>query len=232
MRCCPRPLPHLFPAPPNVLISVLVVSQTVADLIRTCLGPRSMLKMLLDPMGGIVLTNDGNAILRECDVTHPAAKSMMELSRTQDEEVGDGTTSVIILGLSGLGLSMGPWGQERNGPVPNTHPPPLLRSARVGRLLRSARVWRCFILARVLGHFSAGEMLSVAMPFLEREIHPTVIIAAFNRALEDGLKIMDQIALKIDTSSRKEMLSIIKSSLGTKLVRCVSIRPPTRLNPP
>ena len=72
--------------------------QTVADLIRTCLGPRSMLKMLLDPMGGIVLTNDGNAILRECDVTHPAAKSMIELSRTQDEEVGDGTTSVIILG--------------------------------------------------------------------------------------------------------------------------------------
>lgn len=57
-----------------------------------------MLKMLLDPMGGIVLTNDGNAILREIDVAHPAAKSMIELSRTQDEEVGDGTTSVIILG--------------------------------------------------------------------------------------------------------------------------------------
>lgn len=62
-----------------------------------------MLKMLLDPMGGIVLTNDGNAILRECEVPHPAAKSMIELSRTQDEEVGDGTTSVIILGkLLGL----------------------------------------------------------------------------------------------------------------------------------
>lgn len=57
-----------------------------------------MLKMLLDPMGGIVLTNDGNAILREIDVSHPAAKSMLELSRSQDEEVGDGTTSVIILG--------------------------------------------------------------------------------------------------------------------------------------
>lgn len=57
-----------------------------------------MLKMLLDPMGGIVITNDGNAILREIDVTHPAAKSMIELSRSQDEEVGDGTTSVIILG--------------------------------------------------------------------------------------------------------------------------------------
>jgi len=71
----------------------------VSDLIRTCLGPQAMLKMLLDPMGGIVLTNDGNAILREIDVSHPAAKSMIELSRTQDEEVGDGTTSVIILGM-------------------------------------------------------------------------------------------------------------------------------------
>ena len=57
-----------------------------------------MLKMLLDPMGGILLTNDG---LREVDVSHPAAKSMIELSRTQDEEVGDGTTSVIILGMIG-----------------------------------------------------------------------------------------------------------------------------------
>lgn len=59
-----------------------------------------MLKMLLDPMGGIVLTNDGHAILREIEVAHPAAKSMIELSRTQDEEVGDGTTTVIILGMS------------------------------------------------------------------------------------------------------------------------------------
>ncbi|EFJ24455.1 hypothetical protein SELMODRAFT_442408 [Selaginella moellendorffii] len=72
-------------------------SKAVADIIRTTLGPRSMLKMLLDASGGIVLTNDGNAILRELDVAHPAAKMMLELSRTQDEEVGDGTTSVIIL---------------------------------------------------------------------------------------------------------------------------------------
>jgi len=55
--------------------------------------------MLMDPMGGIVMTNDGNAILREITVQHPAAKTMIEISRTQDEEVGDGTTSVIILGM-------------------------------------------------------------------------------------------------------------------------------------
>jgi len=75
----------------------ITAARAVSNIIRTTLGPRSMLKMLLDPMGGIVLTNDGNCILREVDVSHPCAKSMIELSRAQDEEVGDGTTSVIVL---------------------------------------------------------------------------------------------------------------------------------------
>merc|ERR1719249_499582 len=59
----------------------------------------------MDPMGGIVMTNDGNAILREITVQHPAAKTMIEIARTQDEEVGDGTTSVIILAAEVLGIS-------------------------------------------------------------------------------------------------------------------------------
>merc|ERR1719278_1145136 len=59
----------------------------------------------MDPMGGIVMTNDGNAILREITVQHPAAKTMIEIARTQDEEVGDGTTSVIILAAEVLGVS-------------------------------------------------------------------------------------------------------------------------------
>ncbi|KAK8006481.1 T-complex protein 1 [Apiospora marii] len=78
-------------------MSNIAAAKIVADIIRSCLGPKAMLKMLLDPMGGIVLTNDGHAILREIEVSHPAAKSMIELSRTQDEEVGDGTTTVIVL---------------------------------------------------------------------------------------------------------------------------------------
>jgi len=78
-------------------LSNIQAGKAVSDIIRTTLGPRSMLKMLLDPMGGIVMTNDGNSILREVDVSHPAAKSMIELSRAQEEEVGDGTTSVIVL---------------------------------------------------------------------------------------------------------------------------------------
>lgn len=81
----------------KVQISNIQAAKTISDVIRTCLGPKAMLKMLMDPMGGIVMTNDGNAILREIQVQHPAAKSMIEISRTQDEEVGDGTTSVIIL---------------------------------------------------------------------------------------------------------------------------------------
>lgn len=69
------------------LLPPILILQQIADVIRTCLGPQAMLKMLMDPMGGIVMTNDGNAILREITVQHPAAKSMIEIARTQDEEV-------------------------------------------------------------------------------------------------------------------------------------------------
>ncbi|XP_075227285.1 chaperonin containing TCP1 subunit 3 [Lycorma delicatula] len=81
----------------KVQMENIAAGKAIADVIRTCLGPQAMLKMLMDPMGGIVMTNDGNAILREITVQHPAGKSMIEIARTQDEEVGDGTTSVIVL---------------------------------------------------------------------------------------------------------------------------------------
>nr|WCZ58350.1 T-complex protein 1 subunit gamma [Paratrimastix eleionoma] len=80
-------------------------AKDVADLIRTCLGPRAMLKMIVDPMGGILMTNDGNSILREVEITHPSARTIIQLSRAQDEEVGDGTTSVIVLAGEMLGVS-------------------------------------------------------------------------------------------------------------------------------
>jgi T-complex protein 1 subunit gamma len=83
----------------------IAAARAVGDVVRTCLGPKAMLKMLMDPMGGIVMTNDGNAILREITVQHPAAKTLIEIARTQDEEVGDGTTSVIVLAAEMLGVS-------------------------------------------------------------------------------------------------------------------------------
>merc|ERR1712086_180293 len=134
-------------------------AKAVADIVRTTLGPKSMLKMLLDPMGGIVLTNDGNAILREIDVQHPAAKSMIELARAQDEEVGDGTTSVIIL---------------------------------------------------------AGEVLAAVEGFLEKEIHPTVIVNAYFKALEEIVKITNELGVPINLEDNADLCKIVKSTIGTK----------------
>jgi len=118
-----------------------------------------MLKMLLDPMGGIVLTNDGNAILREIDVTHPAAKSMIELARAQDEEVGDGTTSVIIL---------------------------------------------------------AGEILTAVEGFLDRDIHPTVIVSAYFRALDEIVKVSESMGIQINLENDDDVRKIVSSCIGTK----------------
>ena len=119
--------------------------------------------MLMDPMGGIVMTSDGNAILREIMVQHPAAKSMIEIARTQDEEVGDGTTSVIIM---------------------------------------------------------AGEMCSVAEPFLHQNVHPTVIIGAYLKALDDMLEFLDtKLSKPIDINDRDQMLAVVRSCIGTKMIK-------------
>jgi thermosome len=69
----------------------------IAEAVRTSLGPMGMDKMLVDQFGDVVITNDGATILKEIDVQHPAAKMMVEVSKTQDSEVGDGTTTSVIL---------------------------------------------------------------------------------------------------------------------------------------
>merc|ERR1711988_1205606 len=135
----------------KVQLSNATAAKTISDIIRTCLGPRSMLKMLMDPMGGIVMTNDGNAILREITVEHPAAKSLIEIARTQDEEVGDGTTSVIIL---------------------------------------------------------TGELMSVATPFLEQQMHPTIIISAYRQCLEDLVTILREKVSALGTKFIKKWMDL------------------------
>ncbi|CAN3357927.1 T-complex protein 1 subunit gamma [Diutina catenulata] len=142
-------------------VANITAAKAVADIIRTCLGPKAMLKMLLDPMGGIVLTNDGHAILREIDVSHPAAKSMIELSRTQDEEVGDGTTTVIIL---------------------------------------------------------AGEILAQTFPYIEKNIHPVIIIQALKQAMSDALDIIHEVSIPVDLDNDDAMVQLIRASIGTKYI--------------
>ncbi|KAH8872260.1 T-complex protein 1 subunit gamma [Schistosoma japonicum] len=146
----------------SVQLANIEAGKTVADVIRTCLGPRAMLKMLMDPMGGIVMTNDGNAILREITVEHPAAKSMIEIARTQDEEVGDGTTSVIIL---------------------------------------------------------SGEMLAVAAPCLEKQVHATKIISSFRKGLDEMLVLLrEKLSISCDASNEQEVHKIIQTCVGTKFI--------------
>lgn len=146
----------------SVQLKNVNAAKTIADTIRTCLGPRSMYKMLLDPMGGIVTTNDGNCILREIMVQDPAAKSMIETARSQDEEVGDGTTSVIIL---------------------------------------------------------AGEFMQTARQFLEDNMHPTVIIAAYRKALDKMVEVLEkELATPVNMDSDEEIKKIVKSTLGTKFL--------------
>jgi archaeal chaperonin len=72
-------------------------AKLIAEVVRTSLGPRGMDKMLVDNLGDVTITNDGATILKEIDVQHPAAKMMVEISKATDNEVGDGTTSVVIL---------------------------------------------------------------------------------------------------------------------------------------
>src|SRR5271168_1221021 len=124
------------------------------------------------------LTNDGNAILREIDIAHPAVKNMIELSRTQDKECRDGTTSIIILGLY------------------------------LFFLLNAT--YSCSIVA--------GEILAQSLSQLKCDIHPVVIISAYNKALKEALEIIKRISVPVNINNDKEMLALIKMSIGTKFV--------------
>lgn len=75
----------------------ITAAKLVAEIVRSSLGPRGMDKMLVDPMGDVTITNDGATILKEIDVQHPAAKMMVEVSKSVDNEVGDGTTSSVVM---------------------------------------------------------------------------------------------------------------------------------------
>jgi thermosome len=75
----------------------ITAAKTIAEIVRTSLGPRGMDKMLVNNLGDVTITNDGATILKEIDVQHPAAKIMVEISKATDNEVGDGTTSTVVL---------------------------------------------------------------------------------------------------------------------------------------
>ncbi len=104
----------------------IMAAKAVAESIRTTLGPKGMDKMLVDSIGDVTITNDGATILREMEIEHPAAKMIVEVAKTQEDEVGDGTTTAVILAGELLKKSEGLLEQE-------IHPTVIVRGYRLAK---------------------------------------------------------------------------------------------------
>lgn len=138
------------------------VSELISSLLKTTLGPRSMLKMILDNQGRVIITNDGNCILRELDIKNPIAKSLIELSNTQDIEIGDGTTTVVLI---------------------------------------------------------AAELLKLAKVLLQKRYNSIVILNSYLNALEESIFfIKDSLSIPFARDNSKDLIKVILTSIGTKLV--------------
>ena len=139
----------------------MMAAQIIAEVLKSTLGPRGMDKMLIDSLGDITITNDGATVLDEIDVQHPAAKMMIEVAKTMDDEVGDGTTTAVIF---------------------------------------------------------AGELLKKAQELLDQNIHPSIIIAGYQKAAEKALETLDEISLDVDMDDRETLMKLATTSLRSKAV--------------
>ncbi|MGC9091459.1 MAG: thermosome subunit beta, partial [Fervidicoccaceae archaeon] len=142
----------------NNIMAVKAISETL----RTTYGPKGMDKMLVDSLGDITITNDGATILDKMDIQHPGAKMMVQIAKGQDEEVGDGTKTAVIL---------------------------------------------------------AGELLRQAEDLLDKEIHPTIIVSGYKRAMEEAVKAIEEISVPIDVNDKELLKKIAVTSLYSKAVQ-------------
>jgi len=139
----------------------ILAARSVAEAVRTTLGPRGMDKMLVDSLGDITITNDGATILDEMEVQHPAAKMLVEVAKAQDEEVGDGTTTAVVL---------------------------------------------------------AGELLREAEDLLDKNIHPSTIIAGYRKAAEKAIELLNELSIKVDLEDMETLKDIASTSMGGKII--------------
>ncbi|MEM4452971.1 MAG: thermosome subunit beta, partial [Thermosphaera sp.] len=138
-----------------------MVAKAIAETVKTTLGPRGMDKMLIDSLGDITITNDGATVLDEMDVQHPVAKLLVEIAKAQDDEVGDGTTTTVII---------------------------------------------------------TGELIKEAEKLLEKNIHPTVIVAGYKKALEKASEVLRRIAVKVDINDDETLKKVAMTSMRGKAV--------------
>ena len=129
----------------------IMAARVIGEVLKTTLGPRGMDKMLIDSLGDITITNDGAAILNEMEVDHPAAKMMVEIAKTQDDMVGDGTTTAVVL---------------------------------------------------------AGELLKKAEELLDQNIHPTIMVTGYRKAVQNAMETINKISIPVDIEDRETMRKV------------------------
>ncbi|MEM0023665.1 MAG: thermosome subunit beta [Thermofilaceae archaeon] len=138
-----------------------MVAKAIAETVKTTLGPRGMDKMLIDSLGDITITNDGATVLDEMDVQHPVAKLLVEIAKAQDDEVGDGTTTTVIV---------------------------------------------------------TGELIKEAEKLLEKNLHPTVIVAGYKKALEKASEVLRRFAVKVDINDDETLKKVAMTSMRGKAI--------------
>jgi len=139
----------------------IMAARVIGEVLKTTLGPRGMDKMLIDSLGDITITNDGATILDEMEVEHPAGKMMVEVAKTQDDMVGDGTTTAVVL---------------------------------------------------------AGELLKKAEELLEQNIHPTVIVSGYRKAVQKAIETINNIATLVNIEDRETLRKVALTSMSSKAV--------------
>lgn len=139
----------------------IMAARIIGEVLKTTLGPRGMDKMLIDSLGDITITNDGAAILNEMEVDHPAAKMMVEIAKTQDDMVGDGTTTAVVL---------------------------------------------------------AGELLKRAEELLDQNIHPTIMVSGYRKAVQNAMETINKISIPVDIEDRETMRKVAVTSMASKAV--------------
>ncbi|MDI6847726.1 MAG: thermosome subunit beta [Candidatus Bathyarchaeia archaeon] len=139
----------------------IMAARIIGEVLKTTLGPRGMDKMLIDSLGDITITNDGAAILDEMEVEHPAGKMMVEVAKTQDDMVGDGTTTAVVL---------------------------------------------------------AGELLKKAEELLDQNIHPTIIVSGYRKAVQKAMETINKIAIPVDIEDRATLRKVALTSMASKAV--------------
>ncbi len=151
----------------DALKSNILAARTLAEMLKSSLGPRGLDKMLIDSFGDVTITNDGATIVKDMEIQHPAAKLLVEAAKAQDSEVGDGTTSAVVV---------------------------------------------------------SGLLLEKAENLLDQNIHPTIIIDGYKKAMGKAIELMSQLGVKVDVkdlsskTSRETLRKIVYTTMSSKFV--------------